>query len=90
MGNQAKKEPTPSPTGSEVRLARDGVEDRVTNADDSAPILRQTANPAETAQYIADMLVDLRSLADSANHQFLAFLLDLAAEEAELLSKRRS
>lgn len=36
----------------------------------------------ETAEYIGGMIVELREMADSSDHVFLAYLLDMAYEEA--------
>jgi hypothetical protein len=39
-------------------------------------------DPRDAAAYVADMLIELRNVADTANLTFLAFLLDIAFEEA--------
>ena len=40
------------------------------------------SDPAEAAQYIADMTLELRNLAKSAELPFLAYLLEMAFTEA--------
>ncbi|MBZ0216534.1 MAG: hypothetical protein K8F25_08275 [Fimbriimonadaceae bacterium] len=42
----------------------------------------RTNTKRETAEYISGMIVELRALADSSDHVFLAYLLDMAYEEA--------
>lgn len=39
--------------------------------------------PVETATYILDMSLALRNIANDSGHTFLAYLLDMAAEEAD-------
>ena len=61
------------PQGLEARASRDGTE----------------LSRVETAQYIASMLVGLKSLAKSAQLPFLAYLIDIAREEARAEKARR-
>ena len=64
---------TDRPQGLEARASRDGTE----------------LSRVETAQYIASMLVGLKSLAKSAQLPFLAYLIDIAREEARAEKARR-
>lgn len=57
---------TNRPQGLEARASRDGTE----------------LSRVETAEYIASMLEGLQSLAKSAELRFLAYLIDIAREEA--------
>ena len=64
---------TDRPQGLEARGSRDGTE----------------LSRVETAQYIASMLEGLQSLAKSAELRFLAYLIDIAREEARAEKVRR-
>ncbi len=64
---------TDRPQGLEARASRDGME----------------PSRLETAQYIASMLEGLQSLAKSAQLRFLAYLIDVAREEARAKKVRR-
>lgn len=43
---------------------------------------------AETANYIADMLKEMSEIASNSNLVFLAYLLDVAHEEAKIQGRR--
>lgn len=43
---------------------------------------------ADTADYISDMVAELRDLADAADLVFLAYLLDMALEEARAQARK--
>lgn len=64
---------TDRPQGLEARASRDGTE----------------LSRVETAEYIASMLEGLQSLAKSAQLPFLAYLVDVAGEEARAEKIRR-
>jgi len=48
----------------------------------------RAASPEQTAVYIHDMLVSLQRLAEAGKHSRLALLIQQAAGEAEVLSKK--
>jgi hypothetical protein len=49
---------------------------------DSKNTLRKKLDPKETAQYIADMVLELRNMAKSADHKTLQGLLEVSFYEA--------
>lgn len=61
------------PQGLEARASQDGTE----------------LSRVETARYIVSMLEGLKSLAKSAQLPFLAYLIDIAREEARAKKVRR-
>jgi len=77
MNNQAKQ-------------IRNTIEKASTDADIhsvQSDILPNT--PAQTAAYLAELLKEMRDMADRAKMPFLTYLLDIAQEEAESQKNRR-
>ncbi len=49
-----------------------------------------SSDPQVTAEYIGDMVIGLRQLADQSNLAFLAYLLDLVYEETTIITRKSS
>ncbi|MBL4759030.1 MAG: hypothetical protein JKY32_15805 [Rhizobiales bacterium] len=49
-----------------------------------------TNDPHEAAEYIGDMAIGLRQLADQSDLTFLAYLLDLVYEETTIITRNSS
>ncbi len=51
------------------------------------PVANETENPAETAQYIAQLTAELATMAAAARLDTLAYLLAMARVEAEISAR---
>ena len=49
----------------------------------------QPAEPQDAAEYIHDMAIELKGIAESAKFTFLAYLLDLVIEESAMQKRGR-
>jgi hypothetical protein len=47
------------------------------------------ANPKEVAEYSADLLTQIRDMAGRSGHTFLAYLVQVALEEAKIQAGKR-
>lgn len=70
-------------------MLHDSATDRIESqsSDYGATQALTPATPAQSASYIADLLVELRDMSGAAGHTFLAYLIQVAVEEARLQSR---
>ena len=61
----------------------------VLKAKDEALEGKERKSPAEVAGYIADMVLELRKMAQQNEFEFLAYLLEMSFQEAFDLSQKK-